>query len=681
MLNRINTQIDQGQFSTSKAEIITLLCDDTLNEKQKAQLSFELERMVRIEKDFISSFADIKSYLKKYATDVTDEQIAKWDESGELEFRIIDGKRRYFKNAGYNLFQLNDDALSLREGYTRFIDRGPLYKINQHHVDIVNDTLKTKSAFAQSNQITIKYTLTVDANAVPAGELIRVWLPFPREIKDRQTNIKLTASSHQNPIIASNDNLQRTIYMQAKAQEGIAEQFWVEYSYETNGVSHNIDANNVKPFTNIPDHLQQYVTEQLPHIEFTPELKQLNKRLIGDETNPYKIAQKLFQYVDSKKWGTSIEYSTIRNLSQHALAAPYADCGQQTMLLITLLRMNGIPAKWQSGWEFSAGAFNTMHDWGMVYFEPYGWVPMDVTHGILDSSDERLKWFYLGGLDSYRLIFNDDYSQPLYPAKQHFRSETVDSQRGEVEWSGGNVYFDQWDYDMQWQVTPIQSSFSLSDLGTEQVVLVITDNDSAIQGRLTRFEKQNGQWQQQSESHDIVVGRTGLAWGLGLHPKQDGYHKQEGDGKAPAGIFNLTSSFGYLDNISTKLDYQQMSSDNFCMDVRGSQFYNQTVDRSVVGEEAIKGSSEPMRRDIHSKDHLYKKGIFVAHNPKNISDQGSCIFVHLWRGETKPTAGCTAMDEFNMDQLLSWLDKSKKPVMVALTQVDYERLKKEWELP
>jgi hypothetical protein len=39
------------------------------------------------------------------------------------------------------------------------------------------------------------------------------------------------------------------------------------------------------------------------------------------------------------------------------------------------------------------------------------------------------------------------------------------------------------------------------------------------------------------------------------------------------------------------------------------------------------------------------------------------------------------MDEFNMDQLLSWLDKSKKPVMVALTQVDYERLKKEWELP
>jgi len=40
------------------------------------------------------------------------------------------------------------------------------------------------------------------------------------------------------------------------------------------------------------------------------------------------------------------------------------------------------------------------------------------------------------------------------PAKQHFRSETVDSQRGEAEWAGGNLYFDQWSYDFQWRVLP-----------------------------------------------------------------------------------------------------------------------------------------------------------------------------------------------------------------------------------
>jgi len=39
------------------------------------------------------------------------------------------------------------------------------------------------------------------------------------------------------------------------------------------------------------------------------------------------------------------------------------------------------------------------------------------------------------------------------PAKQSFRSDNVDSQRGEVEWSGGNLYYDQWHYDFSW--TPV----------------------------------------------------------------------------------------------------------------------------------------------------------------------------------------------------------------------------------
>jgi len=29
------------------------------------------------------------------------------------------------------------------------------------------------------------------------------------------------------------------------------------------------------------------------------------------------------------------------------------------------------------------------------------------------------------------------------------RSETVDFQRGELEWKGGNLYFDKWDYKME----------------------------------------------------------------------------------------------------------------------------------------------------------------------------------------------------------------------------------------
>lgn len=59
--------------------------------------------------------------------------------------------------------------------------------------------------------------------------------------------------------------------------------------------------------------------------------------------------------------------------------------------------------------------------------------PVELPHGAL------------GGLDAYRVAFNDDHGRDLVPAKRHFRSETVDLQRGEAEWRGGNLYFDPWD--------------------------------------------------------------------------------------------------------------------------------------------------------------------------------------------------------------------------------------------
>ena len=79
---------------------------------------------------------------------------------------------------------------------------------------------------------------------------------------------------------------------------------------------------------------------------------------------------------------------------------------------------------------------------------------MDVTFGRLHSGDPAIDSFYLGGLDAYRIAFNDDYGTPFYPAKQFERSDTVDSQRGEVEWRGGNLYFDQLDYDFGAEVLP-----------------------------------------------------------------------------------------------------------------------------------------------------------------------------------------------------------------------------------
>jgi transglutaminase-like putative cysteine protease len=186
-------------------------------------------------------------------------------------------------------------------------------------------------------------------------------------------------------------------------------------------------------------------------------MRKLSRDTVGDETRPYEIARKLFALVDEQfPWAGAREYATLSNIGDYALHARHADCGQQTLLLITLLRMNGIPARWQSGMMFSDTDYWNLHDWGQVYLAPYGWVPMDVTFGRLEG-DANVAWFYLGGLDRYRVAFNDDWGVDFAPGKTHFRSDTVDSQRGEVQWRGGNLYFDQFDYDFEWNVVPSTS--------------------------------------------------------------------------------------------------------------------------------------------------------------------------------------------------------------------------------
>ncbi|WP_448565441.1 L,D-transpeptidase family protein [Thalassotalea ganghwensis] len=228
-------------------------------------------------------------------------------------------------------------------------------------------------------------------------------------------------------------------------------------------------------------------------------------------------------------------------------------------------------------------------------------------------------------------------------------------------------------------------NFSLTKLDSQQVVVVVVDEENSVIGKLYTFER-SGQadsidWQRYSIQTDVVVGKKGVAWGIGLHPQQSGIQKREGDGKAPSGIFSLTGAFGYLPKLQTLLPYQSMAKEDYCIDVNQSPFYNQVISTTQYGQSAVEGSSEPMRRDIHLGDQLYKKGIFVAHNPANVAQAGSCIFMHIWRGESQGTAGCTAMAEKQLDRLLSWLNTEKNPIFILMTLADYQQRQKTWQLP
>jgi transglutaminase-like putative cysteine protease len=451
-------RVDAGDFKGAEAAIAQALATSSTRADARNALLFQRERMRRILLDFDQTAEQVQARVRREIPDLGDAEFARWDAQGLFERMDIDGRRLYFNRTGSNLFRISGEARARRADPKPFVE-SPLESANPHHRQVVAAARAAHADSVLPRRLRITQTLAVAADAVPAGETVRAWIPYPRAIPGQQEDIRLVASEPAAHRIAPESALQRTVYFEKPAVAGNKTAFSVTYDVTISARHFDIDAGKVVA-ADITPALAPFVAERAPHVVFTDDLRAFSRKVVGDEKNPWRVAQKLYAAVDAIPWAGAREYSTISNISDYALHAGHADCGQQTLLMITLLRLNGIPARWQSGMMYAgdgaqaADAYWNLHDWGQLYIAPYGWIPMDVTFGRLDDPDPAVAGFYLGGLDGYRIAFNDDYGRTFVPRKQHFRSETVDLQRGEAEWSGGNLYFDQWDYDFAWQLSP-----------------------------------------------------------------------------------------------------------------------------------------------------------------------------------------------------------------------------------
>lgn len=452
VVTRVIASIDAGQFKAAEAAIAHALARPDLDRKTRDALLFQRERMRRIRMDFSLDADAVKARLRARIPDLTEAEFARWAARGLLEHQVIDGRLLYFNRSPSNLFRLSEEARARRSVQTPLVD-GPMETPNAHHRAVRKASLAANSVSVLPERVRVTQSLTVNADAVPDGETVRAWIPLPRRNPGQQEDIRLLASRPAKHTIAPESVMQRTVYLEKKAEAGKPTDFSIEYELTVFNQYHEVDADSVVPATITPA-LAPYVSERPPHIVFDDSVRLFSAQIVGDEKNPWHIAKKLFTAVDSIPWAGAREYSTITNIGNYALHAGHADCGQQTLLLMTLLRLNGIPARWQSGMVYSDGEYWNLHDWGWFYIAPYGWMPMDVTFGRFEEAPE-VEWFYLGGLDAWRIAFNDGFGTNFNPPKQHFRSETVDSQRGEAEWDGGNLYFDQWDYEFEAELLPL----------------------------------------------------------------------------------------------------------------------------------------------------------------------------------------------------------------------------------
>lgn len=441
-----DTEILQGNFTRADS-LIDMILQMDIEEDTRAKYSFEKERMRRIRLDFRRDESYIREKLADYYPELTDEQLRTWEADKSLEMKMIDGQRKYFNWAHRNLFRVNAEAkkrlkidANQSDGITEFCEAFVPQMIAE---------LKPNGAVATvAYNFEITYTLSVDSGAVNIGDTLHAWLPYPRPKNVRQLDIHLLETNHSEYVLSPGSQVHRSIFFEKPVTNSGPQDFIIKYRVSTRGEWYGHQLENIRPYDKNKEPYQTYTAERLPHIEFSDQIKRLTDSIVGEETNPYYIVRKIYSWIDDNfPWASAREYSTIPNIPAYALQNKHADCGIHTLLFITMARYKGIPARWQSGWILIPGEVG-LHDWAEVYFEGLGWVPVDQSFERISSNDEDVKYFYTCGVDPYRLIVNSDYSGQFYPPKTHFRSETVDFQRGEVETQHRNLYFNEWSYDM-----------------------------------------------------------------------------------------------------------------------------------------------------------------------------------------------------------------------------------------
>ncbi|MCM1224854.1 MAG: transglutaminase-like domain-containing protein, partial [Lachnospiraceae bacterium] len=392
----------------------------------------------RLLADFSLSLDEGLALIQEQHPQVTMDSLRDFASKHYVEIMEIDGVKRMHKKSPRNINLLNP---AYNGGWKM---RGATASPKRvAYADSVLRCAKGELADGGKHRVRMKFEIDVPFDSALIGDTLRVWMPYPMEA-DRQTGVTLAGASRDYIISTPAQSMHSTIYMEAPVDTA-GNHFEYEAEFTACGayVAPERILADIKPYDMESEEYQRHTAFDNPHII---PLDSLAKTIVGGETNPYKCSELVYDYIIRRyPWAGAREYSTIPCMPQYVMDEGHGDCGQVSLLYISLMRSLGIPARWESGWMLHPGEKN-LHDWAEVYFEGIGWVPVDVSFGrYINCPDKEIEKFYSTGIDSHRFVANKGVSGAFYPAKKYVRSETVDAQLGEVECTRGNLFYPAWD--------------------------------------------------------------------------------------------------------------------------------------------------------------------------------------------------------------------------------------------
>ncbi len=443
--------LDQGKFSEAENLLRTNL-NSQASEIQRDRSEL-LEIIQRMRYEYSLTPEALLKRLQAVIPEAAEADLQQWANESRVRTRSIDGQLFYFRREPQNIFLFSPGAQRRRAASGKS-PASPDKTLVQHLAEVVaaGEVADSPEVVPVRHRITHTLTIRPTHPAIKPGALVRVWLPFAQEYR-QQRDIKLVKADPEPKTIAPGavdgsrvtGGAQRTVYFE-QTIEDVARPLVFSEVIEFTSFAYYPKLDEQKAVGLPMDWNGAYLNERPPHLVFDPAIVAKTREIVGQETNPLRQARLIFHWVSRNiPWNAEDEYCIIPSLAVKGFRAGRGDCGVQNSLFITMCRIAGIPARWQSGFETKPGANWGMHDWAEIYIAPWGWLPADASYGIQPSDDPRIADFYLGHQDSYRWIINLDWGHELVPPKRALRSEPADFQRGEVEIDGVNLYYDAWE--------------------------------------------------------------------------------------------------------------------------------------------------------------------------------------------------------------------------------------------
>lgn len=399
------------------------LSDETLPEALKKRLQLERILASRIPSQYPYSYEEALALLRKNIRDFKDEELETLWEENTADWIYINGRVRFHELFFDNLMKTRDDYGA------RFL--GTL-EDNEKNASLLRENVRLMEEHGGRTihmRLLTRLSLTPEAEKACIGKTVHVYMPLPVEYAQVR-NLRLLGfeGTAGEPVSVDNGSYpQRTARFETVIRGG--EVWQTEFEFDNETVFRNPDPSQV-----LFSQPSFYTGEEAPHIRFTPYLRELTKSVTGGEQNPLLAAEKIYRFITSQvKYSFVRSYSTVEDIPEFTAANRKGDCGFQALLFITMCRIAGIPARWQSG-LYATPLTVGSHDWAQYYVAPFGWLSADCSFGgsAFRQGDEKRRAYYGANLDPYRIPYASQFMHSFSREEEGLRDDPYDNQSGEV---------------------------------------------------------------------------------------------------------------------------------------------------------------------------------------------------------------------------------------------------------